>query len=83
MLVRWAKDSNMVLSYLHPLDFTLHTPVTHVHTSDLQEAVSLLTKIYADQKVSITASQKEIVVKTGESGAAIPAPARNETIITE
>lgn len=63
MLTRWAQDSEMTLSYLHPADFTLHVPVTQVRTGNLQEAVSLLTKIYAEQQVLVTASGNEIVVR--------------------
>lgn len=63
MLTRWAQDSKMTLSYLHPTDFTLHAPVTQVRSSNLQEAVSLLTKIYAEQQVLVTASGNEIVVR--------------------
>lgn len=83
MLVRWAKDSNMSLSYLHPTDFTLHTPVTRVRTRNLQEAVSLLTGIYADQQISITASEKEIIVKTSQPDAVIRTSVGNETTITK
>lgn len=83
MLSRWSQDSNMTLTYLHPHDFTLHKPVTHIRTGDLQEAVSLLTRIYAEQQVSITASQKEIVVKASEPGTAIRTPGVSETAITK
>ncbi|MGH8026102.1 MAG: hypothetical protein ACREO0_05165, partial [Pseudoxanthomonas sp.] len=40
MLTRWAKDSKMTLSYLHPSDFTLYGPVAQIDTNDLQQAVS-------------------------------------------
>ena len=83
MLVRWAKDSNMTLSYLHPTDFTLHRPVTNIRTGDLQQAVSLLTKIYADQQVSITANQNAIVVKVSEPAAANRTSDGKETAITK
>src|SRR5688500_8301152 len=63
MLARWARDSNLTLTYLHPDDFTLHRPVTNIRTGDIQEAVSLLARVYAAQRISITATQKEIVVK--------------------
>ena len=83
MLARWAQDSDLTLTYLHPDDFTLHRPVTNIRTSDLQEAVSLLTRIYAIQRVSITASQKEIVVKADEPDAAIRTQRLNEMGITK
>lgn len=67
MLTRWAKDSEMTLSYLHPSDFTLYAPVVQIHTSNLEEAVALLTAIYAQQKVSISTNKNEIVVRPVES----------------
>jgi hypothetical protein len=67
MLTRWAKDSRMTLSYLHPSDFTLYAPVAQVYTSNLQEAVSRLSAIYAEQRVSITATGNQIVVRTWDA----------------
>ena len=67
MLTRWAKDSKMALSYLHTSDFTLHAPVAQLRTSDLQVAVSQLTSAYAEQRISITASNSRIVVRQVES----------------
>ncbi len=77
MLSRWAKDSKMTLSYLHPSDFTLHAPVAQVQSNDLQQAVALLSSIYADQRVSVTASNNQIVVRPAqaesvEAAAAVP-----------
>ena len=66
MLGRWAKDSKMALSYLHPSDFTLYGPVAQIHTNDLQQAVAQLTSAYAGQGVSITASNNQIVVRAAE-----------------
>lgn len=83
MLARWARDSDLTLTYLHPDDFTLHRPVTNIRTGDLQEAVSLLTRIYAAQRVAITASKKEIVVKADEPDAAVRTPDLNETSVTK
>ena len=70
MLTRWAKDSKVTLSYLHPSDFTLHAPVAQLRTSDLQVAVSQLTAAYAGQRISITASNSQIVVRQVESAQA-------------
>lgn len=83
MLARWAKDSDLALTYLHPDDFTLHRPVTQIRTDNLQEAVSRLTMIYADQRISITAGERAIVVTASEQNAVFPASARNETVITK
>ena len=69
MLTRWAKDSKMTLSYLHPSDFTLYGPVAQIDTNDLQQAVSQLTAAYAAQQVSVTASNNQIVVRVAEASA--------------
>lgn len=63
MLTRWARDSKLSLSYLHPSDFTLHAPIARIRTVNLQDAVSQLNQAYAAQRVSITASGNQIVVR--------------------
>lgn len=66
MLGRWARDSKITLSYLHPSDFTLYAPVAQIHTDDLQQAVSQLTAAYAAHDVSIVASNNQIVVRAAQ-----------------
>lgn len=66
MLTRWAKDSKMTLSYLHPSDFTLHEPVARIRTSSLQEAAAQLTAAYAEQRVTILIDNSQIVVRPAE-----------------
>jgi hypothetical protein len=66
MLVRWAKDSKMTLSYLHPSDYTLHAPVARIRTSSLQEAASQLTAAYAAQRLSVLVDNNQIVVRPTE-----------------
>ncbi len=73
MLTRWARDSKMTLSYLHPSDFTLYAPVAQIRTNDLQRAVSELSAAYAGQQVSVTAAGNQIVVRVAQ--VADPAPA--------
>jgi toxin co-regulated pilus biosynthesis protein Q len=73
MLTRWANDSKMTLSYLHPSDFTLYGPVAQIQTNDLQQAVSQLSAAYAAQQVSVTASNNQIVVRVVEAGGEAPA----------
>ena len=73
MLTRWAKDSRMTLSYLHPSDFTVYGPVAQIQTNDLQRAVSELSAAYAAQQVSVTAAGNQIVVRVAQ--VADPAPA--------
>ncbi len=80
MLTRWAKDSKMTLSYLHPSDFTLHTPAAKIRSSNLQEAASQLSAIYAEQLVSITAIGNQIVVRASDS--AQIKPVENATDVT-
>lgn len=72
MLERWARDSKMTLSYLHPSDFTLHSAVAGIRTNSLQEAVSQLTAAFAQQGVSITTESNQIVVG-GPTPAAVTA----------
>ena len=75
MLTRWAADSKMTLSYLHPSDFTLYGPVAQIQTNDLQTAVSQLTAAYAGQQVSVTASDNQIVVRVAQAAEDAPAAA--------
>jgi hypothetical protein len=75
MLSRWAKDSKMTLSYLHPSDFTLHAPVAQIQSNDLQQAVALLSSVYAEQRVSVTASNNQIVVRPAQTESSEAAPA--------
>jgi len=63
MLTRWAKDSKMTLSYLHPSDFTLYVQVADVRTTSLEEAVSRLNAAYVDERVLITIDGRQIVVR--------------------
>jgi hypothetical protein len=75
MLERWANDSDMVLTYRHPMDYTLYSAVADIRTPSLQEAVSQLNAAYASQQVSIGVSGSEIVVRISSgdaSGASVP-----------
>lgn len=62
MLGRWAKDSHLNLSYLHPNDYTLHAPVAQIRTSSLEEAAAALSSAYAAQGVRIAVERPRIVV---------------------
>ena len=70
MLTRWAKDSGMTLSYLHPSDFTLYGAVAQVRTASLADAAAQLSSIYAAQRVSVAVSGKQIVVRAADAVAA-------------
>jgi hypothetical protein len=66
-LERWAKDSKMTLSYLHPSDFTLHAQVADIRTSNLQDALNQLSAAYASQRVIVISEQNQIVVRLAEA----------------
>ncbi|RYZ69673.1 MAG: hypothetical protein EOP91_15075 [Lysobacteraceae bacterium] len=66
MLSRWAKDSKLSLSYLHPSDFTLYAPVARIDTYDLQQAAAQLTAAYAAQRVQVTHSGNQIIVSLAD-----------------
>jgi hypothetical protein len=70
MLTRWARDSGMTLSYLHPSDFTLYGAVAQVRTASVADAASQLSSIYAAQRVSVAVSGKQIVVRAVDPVAA-------------
>ncbi len=67
MLMRWARDSKMSLSYLHSSDFTLHAPVAQIRTGNLQDAVSQLNAAYAGRSIVVSATQSQIVVRPLEA----------------
>ncbi len=78
-LARWAKDSKMTISYLHASDFTLHSQVADIRTTNLRDALDQLSAAYAPQKVQIVAEQNQIVVRfaegtSTEEGASTPSP---------
>lgn len=62
MLSRWAKDSKMGLSYLHPSDYTLHAPVAQIRTYSLQQATDTLNAAYAAHGVVVRVEGSQIVV---------------------
>jgi len=69
MLTRWARDSRMALSYRHGSDYTLHQPVAHIRTSDLQVALQQLNRAYALQGVVISADDSQITVRPADASA--------------
>jgi hypothetical protein len=62
MLARWAKDSNLTLSYRLTDDYTLTAQASQIHTMDIHAALGQLNTIYASQGVLITASDRQIDV---------------------
>jgi hypothetical protein len=75
MLARWAKDSGRELSYQLHSDFTLYTPVTQINTQDINAATDELSHIYAAQQVSVTATDRKILVV--QAAAVTPAASMN------
>jgi type IV pilus biogenesis protein CpaD/CtpE len=69
MLSRWAKDSRLSLSYLHPNDYTLHAPVAHIRAHSIQTAAAELTSAYAAEGVRVSVEGSQIVVRPAQSGA--------------
>lgn len=62
MLVRWTTDTGMTLLYRIPSDYTLFAPVSKVRTTDIQQAVSELSAVYAAQGVSVTVAGERLQV---------------------
>lgn len=78
-LARWAKDSQMTLSYLHSSDFTLHAPVATIRTNSLRDALHQISAAYASQQVNVAAEGNQIVVRLADgaqtvAGASTPSP---------
>ncbi|WP_329743314.1 hypothetical protein [Dyella sp. A6] len=63
MLTRWAKDTNMSLSYRLPYDYTLYAPVSGIHTSRVHVAAAQLNAIYAPEDLRISIGERQIVVE--------------------
>lgn len=73
MLERWAKDSNMQLSYGIQSDYTLYAPVAKINTTSIQQAVAELSVVYAQEGLSVTAAGNRILVQPSSSVSGTPA----------
>lgn len=73
MLSRWAKDSRLNLSYLHPNDYTLYGPVGQIRTRSLEQAAAALSSAYAGQQLVVVVNRTQIVVRHAQAAAAVPA----------
>lgn len=76
MLERWAKDSNMELTYSIQSDYTLYAPVAKINTTSIQQAVAELSVVYAQEGVTVSAAGNRILVQPASSlsgGASAPA----------
>jgi hypothetical protein len=63
MLARWAKDAGMTLSYRLPYDYTLYTPVSGIHTTDIKAAAAQLDAIYSSEQLHVATGNGQIVVE--------------------
>lgn len=62
LLERWARDTGMRVDYRFGDDFTLYTPVSGIHTTDVASALAQLNSIYAGQDVRITVNRGAFIV---------------------
>lgn len=72
MLTRWTSDNGMKLDYKLRSDFTLTKATAGIHTTEVRDAASQLSAIYAPQGVTVIVNGPELIV---EETAAIVAPA--------
>lgn len=63
MLDRWANDLGVELVYQHPNDYTLHSLVAEIRTHDPMQAISAVSRAYAEQGVVITLDSKRMLVR--------------------
>jgi hypothetical protein len=76
MLTRWTTDNGMKLQYKLRSDFTLTKSASGIHTSELRDAASQLSSIYAAQGVAVVVSGPDLVVdEVSNMTAPAPAPA--------
>jgi hypothetical protein len=73
MLTRWTTDNGMKLQYKLRSDFTLTKAASSIHTSELRDAASQLSTIYAAQGVAVIVNGPDLVVDE-LSSIAPPAP---------
>lgn len=62
MLTRWTTDNGMKLQYKLRSDFTLTKSASAIHTSELRDAASQLSSIYAPQGVAVIVNGPDLVV---------------------
>ncbi|MET0934625.1 MAG: hypothetical protein ABWX83_01450 [Luteibacter sp.] len=74
MLTRWTSDTGMKLSYRLRSDFTLPKATSQIHTSELRDAASQLSSIYAPQGVAVVVNGPELVIEEVSTVTNAPAP---------
>ena len=70
MLTRWTSDNGMKLDYKLRSDFTLTKAASGIHTTEVRDAASQLSAIYAPQGVSVLVDGPSLVVE--ETSAIVP-----------
>lgn len=63
MLTRWTSDTGTKLAYKLRSDFTLPKTTAAIHTTEVRDAASQLSAIYAQQGVAVTVEGPELVVE--------------------
>lgn len=63
MLTRWTADTGTKLNYKLRSDFTLPKTTSSIHTTELRDATSQLSAIYAPQGVAVIVEGAELVVE--------------------
>jgi hypothetical protein len=71
MLTRWTSDTGMKLQYKLRSDFTLPKSTAAIHTTEVRDATSQLSTIYAQQGVAVTVQGPDLIV---EELSAVTAP---------
>lgn len=77
LLTRWSADAGIGLTYLHPNDYTLHTPIAQLRTTSVEQAATALSEAYALQGVRIAAEQGGLVVSQ-QTGDAVSSPGNRD-----
>lgn len=75
MLTRWTSDTGIKLVYKLRSDFTLPKTTSAIHTTEVRDAASQLSAIYAPQGVAVVVEGPELVVEEVSSIASPTAPA--------
>lgn len=70
MLTRWTSDTGTKLSYRLRSDFTLPKATAQIHTSEVRDAATQLSTIFAPQGVTVVVNGPELLVE--ETSAIVP-----------
>jgi len=79
MLTRWTSDTGMKLQYKLRSDFTLPKSTAAIHTTEVRDATSQLSTIYAQQGVAVTVQGPDLIVEELSAVTAPTAPTASAT----